>query len=143
MVLIGDKNQSLTYRPLASFTIQSPKRLHRVCSLSFLLVQWTKMEATFFFYNIVACISSILAFLTNLCSLVYIKNTFDTRQSLYHILILDTKVVMVSAVIYLVWFFVNLADYQCEKISCSFLFLGSTITVLTSPLCNFMVSYIR
>ena len=101
------------------------------------------MVETFIWYNICAASVSWVAFGSNLGSQLYIQRTFDTNLSLYHILSLDSKVVMVSTIIFQSWFLINFIDYECEKISCAFLFLGSTITVLTSPLCNFMVSYIR
>ena len=99
---------------------------------------------TFLWYNICVSIFSTIAFLSNLGSLIYIKKTFDTRQSLYHILIMDTKVVMISAMISLVMFSIAVTSQDSfNKFSCSGLLLGSAITVVTSPLCNFMVSYIR
>ena len=99
---------------------------------------------TFFWYNICTSVFSSLAFLSNLGSLIYIKKTFDTQQSLYHILSLDAQVTLVSVVISLAMFGITVTKHNFyDELSCSVLFLGSAITTITSPLCNFMVSLIR
>ena len=109
---------------------------------TFLTCRSAKME-TFFWYNICTSLFSGFAFLSNLASLIYIKKTFDTKQTLYHILSLDAQVTLASATISLVMFCIIGSSHNFDELSCSLLFLGSAITVMTSPLCNFMVSMIR
>ena len=101
-----------------------------------------KME-TLIIYNIINTIFSCIAFLSNLGSLIYIIKSFDIKQSFFYILCLDAIVVMTSAFISLIMFAIAISGETLDEISCSFLFMGSQITVFTSPMCNFMVSYIR
>ena len=98
---------------------------------------------TLVIYNIVNAIFSCIAFLSNLGSLIYIIKSFDIKQSFFYILCLDAVVVMTSAFISLIMFSIAISGETLGEMSCSFLFVGSQITVLTSPMCNFMVSFIR
>ena len=102
----------------------------------------SKME-TLIIYNIINTIFSCIAFLSNLGSLIYIIKSFDIKQSFFYILCLDAILVMISAFVSLIMFSIAISGKTLDEISCSFLFMGSQITVLTSPMCNFMVSYIR
>ena len=94
-------------------------------------------------YNIVILIFSAIAFFCNLGSLIYIIKSFDTKQSFFHILWMDAIVVMGSALISLIMSVVALSGQMLEEFSCSFLFLGASITILTSPMCFLMISVIR
>ena len=94
-------------------------------------------------YNIIIIIINVVAFISNLCSFLYITQTFDIKQSFFHILCLDALVVISSTLISLLLFSITLSGEGSDEITCSFLIYGSQITVLTSPLCNFMVSFIR
>ena len=101
-----------------------------------------KME-TLIIYNIINTIFSCIAFLSNLGSLIYIIKSFDIKQSFFYILCLDAILVMISAFVSLIMFSIAISGKTLDEISCSFLFMGSQITVFTSPMCNFMVSYMR
>ena len=98
---------------------------------------------TFTGYDIVTTIFSTLAFFSNLGSFIYIVRSFNTKQSFFHILCLDAIVVMGAALISLVMSSIAFSGEVLDKVSCSFLVFGTQITVLTSPICNLMVSFIR
>ena len=97
-----------------------------------------KMEA-FTAYNIVIAVFSILAFLSNLSSLIYLRSNFDTKQVYFYILSLDAIITMMATVISMITFFA----IDLGTVACSVLSLGSSVTVLTSPLANFLISFIR
>ena len=99
-----------------------------------------KMEAfTFTTYNIVIAVFSILAFLSNFASLIYVRSNFDTKQIYFYILSLDAIIVMMTTLISMISFF----TIDLGAVSCSVLFFGSSVTVLTSPLGNFLISFTR
>ena len=99
-----------------------------------------KMEAfTFTTYNIVIAVFSILTFLSNFASLIYIRSNFDTKQVYFYILSLDAIIVMMTTLISMISFF----TIDLGAVSCSVLFFGSSVTVLTSPLGNFLISFTR
>ena len=102
----------------------------------------SKME-TLIIYNIINTIFSCIAFLSNLGSLIYIIKSFDTKQSFFHILWMDAIVVMGSSMTSFIMSVVALSGQKLEEFSCSCLFLGAQITVLTCPMCFLMISVIR
>ena len=95
------------------------------------------------YYNICCAIFSTIAFLSNLASFIYIKKSFDTSKCLYFILSLDAMVVMTVALMAMIMFSSATLQTNCDPWFCSVLFFASQITALTSPMCNFMISYIR
>ena len=102
------------------------------------------MEDTSFYYNICCAVFSSIAFLTNLASFTYIKKSFDTSKCLYFILSIDALVVVVVSLLSLVMFSIaTTVKTDSDAWFCSTLFLSSQITAITSPMCNFMISYIR
>ena len=94
-------------------------------------------------YNIIILIFSAIAFFCNLGSLIYIIKSFDIMQSFFHILWMDAIVVMGSSMTSFIWSVVALSGQKLEEFSCSCLFLGAQITVLTCPMCFLMISVIR
>ena len=97
------------------------------------------------YYNICCAIFSTIAFLSNLASFIYIQKSFDTKRCLYFILRSDAMVVMVVTLMASIMFSLVAAttSQQSNSWFCSILFYASQSTALTSPMCNFMISYIR
>ena len=102
-------------------------------------------EDTFYWYNICCALFSSAAFVSNMCGCRYILKTFDVNLCLYRILCLDSIITMVSSFLSAILF--SVATFQEENLNdkyfCSMLFYTSQISTLTSPLCYFMISYIK
>ena len=115
-------------------------------SFSFSLTVETTLKSTMetlLLYNIIILIFSALAFFCNLGSLIYIIKTFDIKQSFFHIFCMDALVVMSSTFISFVLSALAISGQKLEEFSCSVLFFGFSITVLTSPMTFQMISIIR
>ena len=98
---------------------------------------------TLLLYNTIILIFSAIAFFCNLGSLIYIIKTFDIKQSFFHIFCMDALIVMGSTFISFVMSALSISGQNLKEFSCSVLFFGFSITVLTSPMTFQMISIIR
>ena len=115
-------------------------------SLSFSLTAKTSFELkmeTLLLYNTIILIFSAIAFFCNLGSLIYIIKTFDIKQSFFHIFCMDALIVMGSTFISFLMSALSISGQNLKEFSCSVLFFGFSITVLTSPMTFQMISIIR
>ena len=94
-------------------------------------------------YNLIILIFSVITFLSNLGSLIYITKTFDIKQSFFHIFCMDAIVLMGSSSISFIMLAIDISGQKLKEFSCSVFFFGSSITYLTSPMTFAMVSVIR
>ena len=101
-----------------------------------------KMD-TFSFYSGFTTIFTLIATVNNIASFIYIKRTFDTKQCLAHILCLDSILTLVSGIVSVVAISMIGCGIELNNLSCFLFMVGTGKTVYTSPVCNFMVSYIR
>ena len=98
---------------------------------------------SFLNYNIYTLTFTVMAIVSNVASFIYIKRTFDTKQCLTHILCLDSILTIVSAMVSTLAISLILGGIELNNFSCFLLMIGTGKTVYTSPLCSFMISYVR
>lgn len=101
----------------------------------------SKME-TLTLYNIIILIFTVIAFVSNLGSLIYVTKTFDIKQSFFHILIMDAIVVIGSTLLSSITIVLVIFGQILGKF-CGCLLFGAAITVLSSPMSFIMISFIR
>eukprot|EP00093_Oithona_nana_P010818 10818.XXX_532590_533825_1 [CDS] Oithona nana genome sequencing. len=93
-------------------------------------------------YNIIILIFTVIAFVSNLGSLIYVTKTFDIKQSFFHILIMDAIVVIGSTLLSSITIVLVIFGQILGKF-CGCLLFGAAITVLSSPMSFIMISFIR
>ena len=101
----------------------------------------SKME-TLTLYNIIILIFTVIAFVSNLGSLIYVAKTFDIKQSFFHILIMDALLVIGSTLLSSITIVLVISGQILGKF-CGCLLFGAAITVLSSPMSFIMISFIR
>ena len=106
------------------------------------LSSFPSIMETLTLYNIVILIFTVIAFVSNLGSLIYVTKTFDIKQSFFHILIMDALLVIGSTLLSSITIVLVISGQILGKF-CGCLLFGAAITVLSSPMSFIMISFIR
>ena len=82
------------------------------------------------------------SFVSNLATYIYTKNTFDTNQSIYYILALDSGMTSISSLVYLL-IYVYQEFLSSNGFICSIFMFSMLVPFTTFPVLNFLTSYIK
>ena len=92
---------------------------------------------------IAACVTAGLGACTNAYTTRYIKKTFDTKQSLYFALKIDSLMTAVSSASAFVSILASITDVHFGVVGCFVLTYFSMTGFFLNPFLTFLVSYIR
>ena len=93
--------------------------------------------------SITKCVLVSIGTCTNLCTNRWISKTFDTNQSLYLVLWLDSLTTTVSTFAAVLEVLGSLVEIPYGTVGCFGLAYFSHAGFYTNPLLTFMISYIR
>ena len=82
------------------------------------------------------------SFISNLATFIYTKKTFDTTQSIYYILTLDSGITWMGSLLFLSVYALQ-EYYSSNPIICSTIWFTLTVQPATFPMMNFLTSFIR
>ena len=82
------------------------------------------------------------SFISNLATFIYTKKTFDTTQSIYYILTLDSGITWMGSLLFLSVYALQ-EHFSSNPIICSTIWFTLTAQPATFPMMNFLTSFIR